>query len=91
MGKMEALLVLAEAVAEGRLTAGEFATVCLPLYKHYPYRYPSEQQYQAATDLFYLADDYWAGEGDAPPGTLNAEQVKSAAAEIAARMRSLLD
>ncbi|MFF8868983.1 hypothetical protein [Streptomyces massasporeus] len=89
MGKMEALLVLAEAVAEGRITAGEFATVCLPLYKHYPYRYPSEEHYQTATDLFYVAHDYDSAGLDMPD-LLNDAQVRQKAAEIARRMRILL-
>lgn len=91
MSKMEALLVLAEAVAEDRLTAAQFATVCIPLYKHYPDRYASEAHYQAATDLFYLADDYWLGEGVGPSGTLNEEQVRMAASDIVLRIRSLPD
>ncbi|WP_217130062.1 colicin immunity domain-containing protein [Streptomyces sp. AC558_RSS880] len=91
MRKFEALLILAEAVGEGRLTAYEFSALCLPLYKYYPSQYASEQHYEAASDLFVIADDYWAGEGEAPSDTLNEEQVKAAAVEIAARMRSLLD
>ncbi|WP_231158170.1 hypothetical protein [Streptomyces sp. CNZ748] len=89
MGKMEALLVLAEAVSEGRITPDEFATVCLPLYKHYPYRYPSEEHYQAATELFYIADDY-DSTGLGMPDLLNDDQVRQRAADVARRMRMLL-
>ncbi|MFF9039961.1 hypothetical protein ACF090_31355 [Streptomyces sp. NPDC014892] len=89
MSKMEALLVLAEAVAEGRITAGEFSTVCLPLYKHYPFRYPSEEHYRAATDLFYVAHDYDSA-NLGMPDLLNDDQVRQKAADIARRMRMLL-
>ncbi|MEU0097703.1 hypothetical protein [Streptomyces sp. NPDC006267] len=90
MAKLEPFLVLASAVAEGRLSAVDFSTVCLPLYKHYSGSYPSPDHYQLATDLFYLAHDHYAGEGDPIPGTLSDAQVQAGAAEIVQRMRALL-
>ncbi|MEU5284747.1 hypothetical protein AB0G97_12135 [Streptomyces sp. NPDC020755] len=90
MAKLEPFLALASAVAEGRISAAEFSVVCLPLYKNYPGPFPSHEQYEVATELFYVANDHYAGDSDAPAGTLSDEQVRAAAAEIAERMRSLL-
>ncbi|MEU2066123.1 hypothetical protein [Streptomyces anulatus] len=90
MAKLEPFLVIASAVAEGRISAAEFSVVCLPLYKNYPGSFPSHEQYEAATELFYVANDHYAGDSDAPAGTLSDEQVRAAATEIAERMRSLL-
>ncbi|MFB6722393.1 hypothetical protein ACFCV3_19610 [Kribbella sp. NPDC056345] len=75
MATMQALHVLAQAVAEGRLTAHEFMTVCLPFYK--------------TSAEHYLSDDYWVGTGEPAEGTLTDDQARTAAADIAARMELL--
>ncbi|MFI2030964.1 hypothetical protein [Streptomyces buecherae] len=90
MAKLEPFLVLASAVAEGRLPVVDFSTVCLPLYKHYSGSYPSPEHYQLATELFYLAHDHYAGEGEPAPGTLSDDQVRLAASEIFRKMQALL-
>lgn len=58
MARLGPFVALASAVAEGRLSAQEFATICLPLYKNYPDPFPSREHFELATELFYLANDY---------------------------------
>ncbi|KOV26925.1 hypothetical protein ADK60_20620 [Streptomyces sp. XY431] len=89
--RLEPFAVLASAVAEGRLSPQEFVQVCLPLYKHYAEPFPSEAHYQMATELFYMAADYYGGEGDPGPGELSGSQLKSAALDLSRRMNSLLE
>ena len=89
--KLEPFLVLAEAVGEGRLSAGEFMRLCLPLFKNTPGWFESSEQHRAAQDLFFVADDYWESPGETPSDLLTADQVREKAAAIAVRMRSLLE
>ncbi|WP_217210417.1 hypothetical protein [Streptomyces sp. AC550_RSS872] len=89
MATLEPFLVLAEAVSEGRMSPSEFSLVCLPLYKSYGGPHPSAEHYQAAADLFYVAHDYDSA-GVGMPDLLNDDQVRQKAAEIAQRMRVLL-
>lgn len=90
MAQLEPFLVLAFAVAEGRMSALDFSKVCLPLYKNWPGPFPSTEHYEAAAELFYVAHDHdpLAKEGD--PDVLTDEQVRLAALKIAERMRGLL-
>lgn len=89
MATLEPFFVLAKAVSEGRISPSEFSLVCLPLYKGCSGSYPSGEQYQAATDLFYVAHDYDSA-GIGMPDLLNDDQVRQRAADIAGRMRILL-
>ncbi|MFF8974922.1 hypothetical protein [Streptomyces sp. NPDC014995] len=89
MAALEPFLVLAEAVSEGRISPSEFSFVCLPSYKGCGGPYPSAEQYQAATDLFYVAHDCDSS-GIGMPDLLNDDQVRQKAADIARRMRTLL-
>ena len=91
MKDLKPFLVLAEAVAEGRLSAGEFMRLCLPLFKNTPGSFESREGFQAAQDLFFVADDYWESPGETPSDLLTADQVREKAAAIAVRMRSLLE
>jgi hypothetical protein len=88
--KLDPYLVLAEAVSEGRLTAGEFMRLCLPLFTMTPGWFESEERWEAAKDLFFVADDYWESPGETPSDLLTAEQVRDKAAAIAVRMRSVM-
>ncbi|WP_427893666.1 hypothetical protein ACQHIV_11960 [Kribbella sp. GL6] len=65
MKDLKPFLVLAEAVAEGRLSAGEFMRICLPLFKYTPGRFKSSEHFHAAQDLFFVADDLGESGGDA--------------------------
>lgn len=88
MARLGPFVALASAVAEGRLSAQEFATICLPLYKNYPDPFPSREHFELATELFYLANDY----ADEPfDDLIGADQVREGAAQLAIRMHSLLD
>ena len=89
MATLEPFLVLAEAVSEGRISPSEFSLVCLPLYKGYGGPYPTAEQYEAATELFYVAHDYDSA-GIGMPDLLNDDQVRLKAADIARRMHVLL-
>lgn len=90
MREAESLVSLAEAVGEGRLSAREFKVLCRPLFQWSPCQFLSREEYVAARDLFFVSDEYWAGEGDPPPDHLTADDVRAKAAEIGARLRSLL-
>ncbi|MEV0282148.1 hypothetical protein AB0I22_38055 [Streptomyces sp. NPDC050610] len=89
MATLEPFFVLAKAVSEGRMSPSEFSLVCLPLYKGYGGPYPSPEHYQAATDLFYVAHDYDSADAEVPD-LLNGDQVRLKAADIARRMKILL-
>jgi hypothetical protein len=89
--ELEPFLVLAEATGQGRLSAGEFMRLCLPLFKYTPGSFESREVFQAAQDLFFVADDYWDSPGETPPDLLTAEQVREKAAAIAVRIRALLE
>ncbi|MFD7159949.1 hypothetical protein ACFV9C_35505 [Kribbella sp. NPDC059898] len=89
MNELKPFLVLADAVAEGRLSAGEFKRICLPLFTDTPGWFKSSEHFHAAQDLFFVADDYWESPGETPSDLLTAEQVREKAAAIAVRMRSL--
>ncbi|MEV0790519.1 hypothetical protein [Kribbella sp. NPDC050459] len=91
MKDLAPFLVLAEAVAEGRLAAGEFMRLCLPLFSNTPGSFESQERFRAAQDLFFVADDYWESPGETPSDLLTAEQVREKAAAIAVRMRSLVE
>ncbi|MEV0790517.1 hypothetical protein [Kribbella sp. NPDC050459] len=83
-------LVLADAVAEGRLSAGEFMRLCLPLFKYTPGSFESVERFEVAQDLFIVANDFWESPGETPSDLLTAEQVREKAAAIAVRMRSVM-
>ncbi|WP_328992588.1 hypothetical protein OG394_39965 [Kribbella sp. NBC_01245] len=87
MARLEPFLALASAVTEGRLSAQEFAIICLPLYKNYPDPFPSREHFELATELFYLANDY----ADEPfDDLIGADQVRERTAQLAIRMHALL-
>ncbi|MGW6276077.1 hypothetical protein [Kribbella sp. NPDC055071] len=88
---IEPFLVLAEATAQGRLAAGEFMRLCLPLFKRGTESFESRERFEAAKDLFFVADDYWESPGERPADLLTAEQVREKAGAIAVRIRALLE
>lgn len=91
MKSLKPFLVLAEAVAQERLSAGEFKRLCLPLFKYTPGSFESRERFEAAQELLFVADDYWESPGETPSDLLTAAQVREKAAAIAVRMRSLLE
>ncbi|MEV0790518.1 hypothetical protein [Kribbella sp. NPDC050459] len=90
MREAESFVSLAEAVAEGRLSAREFKVLCRPLFQFSHCHFLSREEFVAARDLFFVSDEYWDGAGDPPPDHLTAAEVRAKVAEIAVRLRTLM-
>jgi hypothetical protein len=90
MARLEPFVVLARATAERRITPEEFSAVCLPLYKSFGGPYPSKEQFDLATELFYVAHDRYTGSGPMLPGLLDDDAVVLKAQDLYARMRDAL-
>ncbi|MDG5803262.1 hypothetical protein P9869_11420 [Streptomyces ossamyceticus] len=88
--KLDPYLVLASAVAEGRISPAGFEAVLLPLHKHYAESFASVEEYELAQELFYVAYDYCGERGEPADDLLGDEEVRAAAEMIAQKMRRAL-